>query len=327
MICFAALMGIILWGCDFENGALDENSEDGGLRPIPPRYQFARYSNNLSADGVTAHGCCGKSPANNADGDVDYAINGNTGNWWHTNWGMTLATSDGHTGDATALTLLDGTATTVGAHVTGNTPRGIHWITLDLGKEVSNVDRLGYRRRSNGGNGDFYANGPATYEVWIDTQDIGWDVSHATLAKAGSFNQTDDYVYAEFTPQPLRYIQLRWRFTGTSGDKYASAANLTLGVVTPTSRPEGFDGIDFSYLIDAYNTAYQKLRDMDISSAQYPLYVSKVNAAKEYIKNAQLGGLSVLQEIEKQAEIDNLAKSLWDMVYTYFPPKAPPEVE
>jgi hypothetical protein len=296
--------------CRLSNDALDSDGE------FTSPYRSIVYeqwgSHILSGDGVTAHACCGKSPADGSDGPASYAINSNAADFWHSNWGMTLNTADGHLSDATAFTDLDGNATSVGEYVTENIPMGAHWITLDLGTVVPNLARLGYLRRPGGGNGAI-----TNYEVYISDEDIGWDTSRATLAAKGSWTGKDDYVFASFVPAAARYIQLRERFSSATTSNYASAANIILG----TSN--NFDvSTDFSWIMPIYAKGMMVLKTLPQTSPDY----RPLKEALDVCGDIMSGGPDGFP-VAMMSAADEACAAILAAVEKAAPSKKPPEVE
>lgn len=305
---FAAI--VFPLACNLSNDAIDSDGE------FASPYRSIEYSqwgsNNLSSNGVTAHACCGKSPADGADGPVSYAINGNAANFWHSNWGMTLNTADGHLTDQTALTKLDGSVTTVAEYVAENIPMGAHWITLDLGTVVPNLARLGYLRRPGGGNGAI-----TNYEVYISDEDIGWDTSHAVLVAKGNWTGKDDYVYAAFVPTAARYIQLRERFASAGTSNYASAANIIVGTSDNADVPR-----DISWIMPVYAKGMAVLETL---SPANPGYWS-LKEALDTCRDIMSSGLAAYP-VAMLAAADEACAAILAAIEKAAPSKKPPEVE
>jgi hypothetical protein len=307
-LCFAAL--VFSPGCDLSNDAFDDDGE------FTSPYRSIVYeqwgSNNLSSNGVTAHACCGKSPADGSDGPASYAINGNAANFWHSNWGMTLATADGHVGDTTAFTDLAGNTTTLAEYIEANIPNGAHWITLDLGTVVPNLARLGYLRRPGGGNGAI-----TSYEVYISGEDIGWDTSHATLVAKGRWTGKDDYVYAAFVPRAARYIQLRERFDSVTTSNYASAANIILGISDNVDVPT-----DLSWIMPVYAKGMAVLETLPRTSPDYRTLKEALDTCRE-IMSSDLAEFPVAM----MSTADEACAAILVAIEKAAPSKKPPEVE
>jgi hypothetical protein len=305
---FAAI--VFPLACNLSNDAIDS---DGKFTSPYRSIEYSQWgSNNLSGNGVTAHACCGKSPADGSDGPASYAINGNAANFWHSNWGMTLNTADGHLSDTTALTI-DGSSTTVGAYVTEKYPNGgAHWITLDLGQVVPNLARLGYLRRPGGGNGVI-----TNYEVYISDEDIGWDTSHAALVAKGTWAGKDDYVYAAFVPAAARYIQLRALFTSVGSSNYASAANIIVGTSDNSDVPT-----DISWIMPVYAKGMAVLETLSPANPDY----QSLKKALDTCRDVMSSGLADYP-VAMMSAADEACTAILAAIEKAAPSKKPPEVE
>jgi hypothetical protein len=213
-----------------------------------------------------------------------------------------------------------------------------HWITLDLGKTVDKMLSLQFHRRRDGSsNGnisgmDIYASNDEIDPARTDNADRGMflarSITNLPYAALGSTGEETWSVVSFVEPVEARYLHIR-----VTGERQTDNRENISGWAASAAEfriirlSDEYTGLDISYLMDAYNTGKLKLLEMDRASAQYIMLFSKVNAVKEYLEKTNLDGLTILQEIERQTEIDNMAEALWNVIYTYFPPKAPPEVD
>ena len=123
------------------------------------------------------------------DGPADWALDGNTDTWWHTNW--------------------------AGGHTSGIEER---WITLDLGS-VQKIDGYRYYSRSGQSNGRV-----GDYKIEVSTDGDAWE----TVAE-GTWENTVGWKLAEFDAVDAQYVRLTGVSTygdGAQQDKFMTAAEV-----------------------------------------------------------------------------------------------------
>lgn len=134
--------------------------------------------------------------------EASKAIDGNTGTHWHSSW-----TTD-------HPTVADGL-----------------YITMDLGKEVSNLSQLTYTPRQDKDSNGIYTE----YEISVST-----DGSKYTKVAEGTWAANKDVKTATFPETAARYVRLTAVHTmgnsDSEADQYASAAELALGAVGDWDR-------------------------------------------------------------------------------------------
>lgn len=123
------------------------------------------------------------------DGPADWALDGNTDTWWHTNW--------------------------AGGHTSGIEER---WITLDLGS-VQKIDGYRYYSRSGQSNGRV-----GDYKIEVSTDGDAWE----TVAE-GTWENTVGWKLAEFDAVDAQYVRLTGVSTygdGAQQDMFMTAAEV-----------------------------------------------------------------------------------------------------
>ena len=134
--------------------------------------------------------------------EAEKAIDGNTGTHWHSSW------ATGHP------TVADGL-----------------YITMDLGKEVSNLSQLTYTPRQDKDSNGIYTE----YEISVST-----DGSEYTKVAEGTWAADKDVKTATFPETDARYVRLTAVHTmgnsDSEADQYACAAELALGAVGDWDR-------------------------------------------------------------------------------------------
>lgn len=123
------------------------------------------------------------------DGPADWALDGNTDTWWHTNW--------------------------AGSHTSGIEER---WITLDLGS-VQKIDGYRYYSRSGQSNGRV-----GDYKIEVSTDGDAWE----TVAE-GTWENTVGWKLAEFDAVDAQYVRLTGVSTygdGAQQDMFMTAAEV-----------------------------------------------------------------------------------------------------
>ena len=334
----SAVTALVIFSCQWENKAEDERTI--WVSPFEAMRFAPHLSNALTNDGVYAYSCCGRTETGSGDGGPDNAINGNTNGWWHSNWGMPLATNDGHLADTTALTTTTafrqsapalaagnpvskpegGNYATVGEYVTANIPYGAHWITLALPDTVPNLASVGYQRRPGGGNGAM-----ANYEIWVSDAFFGWDTSNATLVSKGNWGGLDQ-VYANFVPVSAKYVQIRGRFTTATGDKWGGAANITLRtsddqIVLPTKS-------DSSNLLTAIIRGTALLKQIPVNTTTYTTLTLVIENGRLVLDDKTLSGATETSEIlAAQGAYENAANAIFAVIDRINPPRIPTEEE
>jgi hypothetical protein len=210
-----------------------------------------------------------------------------------------------------------------------------HWITLDLGSVRDNILSLKVHNRRDSAVGNISAMDVYASENFIDPDQaenpgmiLAKSVNRLSWAQASATTET--WKTVAFTePIKARYLHIRVtsdEFSGTGGTNftnfgYAAAAEFQVLLV------EGeYPGIDLSYLGEAYAEGLKKLAKMDPSVYSYVFLRNGLNAAKETLATPVDSTLTVPELLAIQETIDAQATSLWDLIYSMFPPNQPPEV-
>jgi hypothetical protein len=339
---------LILTACHLENRASDHGLEPGR--------SYGHTGNALPVNVISAHACCETlPPANTSDGGADWAVDGISSHWWHSNYaagtsGYSVDTSEtGHLGDFDNYLRrgdserLDGYTWTRDPGLAVGGPEypvaagdivpqyGAHWITLDLGKEIELTPeltgRLGYLRRSNATGG--LGQPGVSYEVYVSKKDFGWlvDPGEVTLVKEDSLAANTagySYIYLENTASlSFRYIQLRWIFdsTTTAADaKTACAAGLVFKVF-------GKD-LDYSYLSAVYIRGMELLKTLPATGHEYnTLRIALVAVQNSFEPPEETTVDTLEKKTAYQDVLDAAADSLLETIYKIDPPKEPPEVQ
>ena len=261
--------------CDLENQASDSGLNPGNI--------FGTSSGPVEVQSLikSAHACCEQRPAEGNNGPAEWAIDGNTGHWWRSNYtanseGYNIDTrTTGHVNDMTNYLMkgdanrVDGytwtrdTALAAGgpgfpADVNTVVPQyGAHWLTMDLGKEVNaeagKFLSFGYFRRGDNAIGGL-GQPNVSYELYVSKKDFGWVVDNPAVIKIGTgtvANVGGAYVYSGVqlaSSVTFRYVQIRWIFASTiaADSRIASAADIVFKIVTNGGEP------DYTYIMAVY---------------------------------------------------------------------------
>jgi hypothetical protein len=345
---WAAGVILLLTACNLENRASDHGLDPGKTYGIAGKA--------LPETAISAHACCESQPPQyTTDGGADWAVDGDTSHWWHSNYtantaGYSVDTSEtGHIGDVGNYLRrgdsdrLDGYTWTQDPNLAVDGPEypvavgdivpqyGAHWITLDLGTEVEinadTVGRLAYYRRSTATGG--LGQPGVSCEIYVSKKDFGWlvDLPEVTLIKDGAIANTTGYSYIHLeseSPVSFRYLQVRWVFdsTTTAADaKTACAANLLFKL---------FDrNLDYSYLVAAYTRGMQLLGTLPTTGHEYNRLRLALVAVQNLFEPPEETALDTLEKTTayQNDRLDAAADSLLSAIYEIDPPKEPPEVQ
>jgi hypothetical protein len=340
---------LVLAACNLENQASDHG--------LDPGTTYGSRGNTLPINAISAHACCETRPAAYTnDGGVDWAIDGITTHWWHSNYnagtaGYSVDTSEtGHLGDFANYLIrgdsdhLDGYTWTSDANLALGGPDypvavadivpqyGAHWITLDLGTEVEinadTIGRLAYFRRTDQATGGLGQPG-VSYEIYVSQKDFGWlvDLPEVTLVKQATLPSNVggySYIHLESASSlKFRYIQIRWIFdsttTGTDA-KTASAANILFKVFGRE--------LDYSYLVAAYIRGLELLKTLPTTGHDYNTLRLAIVAVQNCFEPPAETAVDTTEKMTLyQDTLDSAADSLLVAIYKIDPPKEPPEVE
>jgi hypothetical protein len=346
-------MVLTLTACNLENQASDHGLDPGN--------RYGSTGSVLPANVISAHACCETRPAAYVnDGGADWAVDGDTSRWWHSNYnagteGYSIDTSEtGHIGDYDNYLMrgdgdrLDGYTWTRDPNLAVGGPEypvavgdivpdyGAHWITLDLGKDVElnagTIGRLAYYRRTDSATGGLGQPG-VSYEIYVSKKDFGWlvDSPEVTLVKTEDevndpLPNTGGYSYIHLESEAslsFRYIQVRWVFdsTTTGADaKTASAANIIFKVF---SRE-----LDYSYLMAAYTRGMALLNTLDTTGHDYNRLRLALVAVQALFEPPEETGVDTPEKkAAYQDSLDSTTDSLLEVIYQIDPPKEPPEVQ
>lgn len=341
---------LVLATCNLENQASDHG--------LDPGRSYGSKGRTLPINAITAHACCETRPAAYTnDGAAEWAVDGNTSHWWHSNYnagtpGYSVDTSEtGHLGDFDNYLMqgdsdhLDGYTWTRDPNLALGGPEypvavqdvvpqyGAHWITLDLGQEVeinsAVVGRLAYFRRTDQATGGLGQPG-VSYEIYVSKKDFGWivDLPDVTLVKEDALpDNTAGYSYIVLETESsltFRYIQLRWIFDATTTDpdeKTAHAANLVFKLFGKE--------LDYSYLVAVYTRGMELLKTLPTTGHDYnELKIALVNVQNRFAPPEETDVDTPEKKMAYQEDtLDSAADTLLEVIYKIDPPKKPPEVE
>lgn len=350
---WAVCMVLVLTACNLENQASDHG--------IDPGKSYGSRGNTLPVNAISAHACCEtQPPANTNDGGADWAVDGDTTHWWHSNYnagtkGYSVDTSEtGHLGDSGNYLIrgdsehLDGYTWTSDPNLALGGPEypvavadivpqyGAHWITLDLGKEVEinadTIGRLAYFRRTDQATGGLGQPG-VSYEIYGSKKDFGWLVDRPEVTLLKQEDEAEDplpntggysYIYLDSeTPLSFRYLQVRWVFdsTTTAADaKTASAANIIFKLF---SRD-----LDYSYLVAAYTRGMELLGTLPTTGHEYNVLRLALVAVQNLFEPPEETTVDTQEKMTAYQDVlDGATDALLMAVYEIDPPKEPPEVQ
>lgn len=155
-------------------------------------------SRDYPVENMTATAGSEYTGASSTDGPAGWALDGNTGTWWHTDWS--------------------------GNHTSGIDER---WITLDLGS-VQKIDGYRYYARSGQSNGRV-----GDYTIEVSTDGDIW-----TEVASGTWENSVGWKLAEFSPVDARYVRLTGVTTygdGTQQNYFMTAAEVRVRLAEDTT--------------------------------------------------------------------------------------------
>lgn len=346
------ITGILIFAaCNMENKA----SEYG----LYPDDFYGKINTIMGLNGTVGgskpfivHACCDQRPPQDNNGPAEWAVDGDTSHWWYTSSvpspeGYSVDTrTTGHVGDNDNYlmrgsdTIYDGYTWTRDAFQAMGGPEdplpigdivpfnGSHWITLDFGEEVEigpgKTGIIGYYRRADSDSGGLGSSG-TTYEIYASKWDFGWIVEEEpgiVRLSTGTVANAAGYVYIYITPESavkFRYLQLRWRYTGSS--KIASAANIIFRTIG--TEP------NYDYLLAVHILGREVLRTIPPSNREYYRLQTELNRALPMLPlpDEIAATLTTPQLLfVRQTAINNQADAILTIIYRIYPPKKPPEV-
>jgi hypothetical protein len=349
---------MVLTACNLENQASDHG--------IDPGKSYGSRGNTLPVNVISAHACCETRPPAGNYGGADWAVDGDTSHWWHSNYnagteGYSVDTSEtGHIGDFDNYLIrgdgehLDGytwtrdPALALGgpeypvAVETAVPPYGAHWITLDLGTDVEiNADTLGrlaYYRWTNLIDGVDQATGGlgqpgVSYEIYVSKKDFGWLVDSPEVTLLKQEDEAEDPLpntggYSYIYLESETPLSFRYIQIRWVFDSSTTAADAkTASAANIIFKIFGRD-LDYSYLVASYTRGMALLGTLPSTGHEYNRLRIALVAVQNLFEPPEETGVDTQEKrTAYQDVLDGAADALLMAIYEIDPPKEPPEVQ